>query len=368
MNAEDIIQAFHESEENIADIAKQIPNELLNEVLNKMDVQDKDRLSNRISWPKDTAGELMNTNMISISEDITLDVVWRYLRTVVKKIPRDIDIIFVTNKNNQLVGILHLTDIMANKPSCLVRNVMQMPNHTFNAYSSAKEIAEEFEKYDLISAPVIDGKKVPLGRITIDDVVDIIREEADTSLKSMGHVGGENLFSPIKKSMTSRGFWLGINLLTAIVASFAISNFQTILQNHIILAVIMPLIASMGGIATTQSFTLVVRAMAYGTISHKHIKFLLFREFFIGLGNGIFWSFLIAGLIVLIYGNTQVAAITALALTLNLAIACVAGILMPFVLKAFSIDPALAGGVLLTTITDTVGYTLFLGTATLLLI
>ena len=329
-----------------------------------MDEQYRQRLQKVLSFPDDVAGGLMSTDTITIRADLTLDVVLRYLRRH-SEIPANTDNLVVVNRNDRFVGLLPIGTVLVSDPAVSVREMMITDQEAINAETSATEVARRFERNDWISAPVVDNEGKLLGRITIDDVVDVIREEADHSLTSLAGLAEEDTFAPVWQSAPRRAIWLGINLMTALLASSVINVFQDTIEKVVALAVLMPIVASMGGIAGTQSLTILIRAMAMGQINGRNQFWLVGRESLVGLLNGLLWAGVIAITASLWFGDATLGVIIACAMLINLATAGLAGAGLPLLLRRLRIDPALAGGVLVTTVTDVMGFLAFLGLAAL---
>lgn len=350
--------------DDIADILQQLPERVLREVLSGMSIQDRDRVESVLSYEEDTAGGLMNTDTITVRPRLTLDAVLRYLRRH-DSLPASTDNLIVVNRKDQFVGLLPLATVLTSDPSITVREVMLTDVDAIPAGMPDNQVALLFETHDWVSAPVIDDNGQLLGRITIDDVVDVIREDADHSLMSMAGLGEEeDTFAPALRTTPRRAVWLGINLLTAIIASSVISIFQDTIDKVVALAVLMPIVASMGGVAGSQTLTVVIRGMALGQVSRNNIGWLMSREFRVGLFNGLLWAFVMGLVAAAWFGDINIAFIIAAAMVINLITAALAGAFLPVALKSLRIDPALAGSVALTTITDVVGFFSFLGLAT----
>ena len=351
--------------DDIADILQNLPEQLIYEVLQAMDDQDRKRLESVLSYPEDTAGGLLNTDTITVRRSHTLDVVLRYLRRH-DEIPEMTDSILVVDRNDILIGILPLRKILVSDPDLTVEDVMITNFEAIPVTMKQQEIAQLFERMDWISAPVIDEHGKLVGRITIDDIVDVIREESDHSINSMaGLVDGEDTFAPVFKTSKRRAIWLGINLVTAFLASAVISQFSAAIDKVVALAVLMTIVASMGGVAGNQTLTLVIRSMALGQIGKTNSRWLMNRELSVAFLNGILWAIVAGGMAVWWFGDISLGYIFACSLVINLMTAALAGAFLPHGLKSMNIDPALAGGVVLTTITDVVGFLSFLGLATL---
>ncbi len=367
MNTEEVIAATEGLDvDDLADVLQQLPNAVMLEVLTAMDKLDRERIEKVLSYPEDTAGGLMDTDTVTIRADITIDTALRYVRRHTE-LPDMTDSLLVVSRDNFYIGVLPLTKLLVSDPNITVREVMITDTNPLPADMPDDEVATLFERHDLVSAPVVDENGKLLGRITIDDVVDVIREDADHSLMSMAGLDeDEDTFAPILKTTRSRALWLGINLITAFIASAVIGIFEATIEKVVALAVLMPIVASMGGIAGTQALTLVIRGMALGHVERSNAGWLLNRELVVGTLNGILWAVVVAAAAILWFDDLVIGAIIACALVINLIVAALAGTTLPLILKARGIDPALAGGVLLTTITDVVGFMAFLGLATLM--
>ncbi|WP_221797553.1 magnesium transporter [Oceanobacter mangrovi] len=366
MSAEEVVDVTADLEtDDVADILQQLPEQVTLEVLNSMDHQDRARVEAILGYPEDSAGGLMNTDTITIRPDINLDVVLRYLRRH-QSLPDMTDSLLVVNRQNEYIGMLTIRKLLVSDPQQTVREVMSTGGTVIQATQHETEVAKLFERHDLVSAPVVDANGILLGRITIDDVVDVIRETADHSLMSMAGLDDEeDTFAPAMKTARRRAVWLGINLITAFVASAVIGLFDKTIEAVVALAVLMPIVASMGGIAGSQVLTLVIRGQALGHLSDANFKWLFNRELIVAAMNGVLWAVVIAVLAYAWFRDPGLSVIMAAAIMINLLAAAVAGAALPIILKAKGIDPALAGGVILTTVTDVVGFMSFLGLATL---
>ncbi len=351
--------------DDVADLLQQLPEHVSNDVLRGMDSEDRNRLEAVLSYPEDSAGGLMNTDTVTVRPDITLDVVLRYLRRH-RSLPEMTDNLLVINRSDEFIGILPINKLLVSDLNQTVREVMTTDTQIIHASMDEEDVAKIFERHDLVSAPVIDGLGKLIGRITIDDVVDVIRDTADHSLMSMAGLDEEeDTFAPALKTGRRRAIWLGINLITAFIASLVIGMFEQTIERLVALAVLMPIVASMGGIAGSQVLTLVIRGQALGHISSSNIRWLLNRELAVGFFNGLLWAAVIAGITLFWFNDLQLAWIIAAAIIINLLVAALSGAALPIILKRQRIDPALAGGVILTTITDVVGFFSFLGLASI---
>ena len=352
-------------DDDVADILQQVPDRVTREVLNSMDHQDRARIEQVMHYPDDTAGGLMNTDTITIRARFSLDVVLRYLRRHAE-IPEMTDKLIVVNRADQFIGLLPLRTLLVSDPSASVREMMLTNVDPINVHTSDDEVARLFERNDWVSAPVVDDNGRLLGRITIDDVVDVIREDADHSFMSMAGLDEDvDTFAPIMKAAPRRAIWLGVNLVTAFIAAGVINLFQGTIEKVVALAVLMPIVASMGGIAGTQTLTVLVRGIAMGQVGRNNQSWLLNRELVIGLFNGVLWAAVVAIAASLWFEDWGIGIIIAAAMVINLVTAALTGTLLPLMMNRVNIDPALAGGVVLTTVTDVVGFVSFLGLATL---
>ena len=353
--------------DDLADILSEIPHAVSQELLLSMEQQERDRLKSVLSYAKDTAGGLMDLNTVVIRADTTLEVVLRYLRFK-NELPEGTDTLYVVNRDNQYLGLLSLSTLLTSDPNLLVADTMDAGIEAISAETPVRDVVNIFEHRDLITAPVIDDDGKLLGRITIDDVVDEIRDEAEHSVMSMAGLNEEDdMFAPALVSTKRRGIWLGVNLLTALLASIVIGQFEVTIEKLVALAILMPIVASMGGIAGSQTLTLVIRGMALGRIGKANAKRILRKELWVGIFNGFIWATIIAAVAGLWFDSLQLSYIIAAAIIINLFVAALAGASIPLILNRFGIDPALAGTVILTTVTDVIGFFAFLGLATLFL-
>ncbi|WP_415898921.1 magnesium transporter [Neptuniibacter sp. QD48_11] len=365
MNSEEVL-ALTESldSDDMVDVLQQLPNRVMKETLQIMDKQNRRRVEQLLSYPEDTAGGLMNTDTTTIRPDISVEATLRYIRRH-DEIPEMTDSLIVVSRKDSYIGLLPLTKLLVSDPSITIREIMNTDIEPINASMPDDQVASLFEEHDLVSAPVVDDDGKLLGRITIDDVVDVIREDADHSLMSMAGLDeDEDTFAPVLKTTRRRAVWLGINLLTAFIASAVIGIFEDTIEKVVALAVLMPIVASMGGIAGSQTLTLVIRGQALGHVERSNAGWLLNREIIVGALNGILWALVIAVVATLWFQDINIGIVIALAIVINLIAGAIAGTLLPICLKSLGIDPALAGSVLLTTITDVVGFFAFLGLAT----
>lgn len=350
-------------DDDVADILHDLPDSITGQVLAIMDDTDRSRLATVLAFPDDVAGGLMSTDTMTIRADLTLDVVMRYLRRHAE-IPQNTDSLIVVNRQDHYVGLLPIRTLLVADPSQSVREMMVTNREAIPAQLPAAEVARLFERNDWISAPVVDDDDRLLGRITIDDVVDVIREEADHSLTFLGGIAGdEDTFATVWQTVPRRAIWLGLNLATAFVAASVINIFQGTIEKVVALAVLMPIVASMGGIAGTQTLTVIIRGIAMGQIAGRNQRWLVGREALVALTNGMLWALVVAAAAASWFDDLILGGVIAAAMVINLLTAGIAGALIPLSLKRAGVDPALAGGVVLTTVTDVVGFLSFLGLA-----
>ena len=366
MNVEEVAAATEGLEpDDVADILQHLPEKVLQQVLRTMDQQDRARVEQVLEYPDDSAGGLMNTDTITVRARHTVEVVLRYLRRH-EDIPQRTDNLIVVNRADKYIGLLPLRKLLVADPGSIVRDIMRTDVEPIADALSDSEVAQLFARHGLVSAPVIDSAGKLLGRITVDDVFHIIQEDADHSLMRLAGLDeGEDTFAPAFRTTHRRAIWLGINLLTAFIASSVINLFHDTIDKVVALAVLMPIVASMGGVAGTQTLTVMIRGMALGQIRGSNRRWLVNRELLVGLLNGMLWSLVVAIAASAWFGDWLIGAIIAIATVINLVTAALAGALIPLLMKRLHIDPALAANVVLTTITDVVGFMSFLGLATL---
>jgi magnesium transporter len=349
-------------DDDVADILHELPQAETDLILDSLTTDDRERFETALSYPDDVAGGLMSTDTLTIRPDLTMDVVLRYLRRHTR-LPENTDSLIVVSREDKYVGLLPVRTLLVSDPSASVREMMKTEREPLDAMTSADEVARRFERNDWISAPVVDPQGKLIGRITIDDVVDVIREQADHSLAVMAGLGDGDAFTPVLQTAPQRAVWLAVNLLTAILAASVISLFQATIEKVVALAVLMPIVASMGGIAGTQSLTVLIRAMAMGQINDRTEIWLVRREILVSALNGLIWAFVMALVTTYWFDDSTLGLIIAFAIIVNLLTAGIAGASLPLLLERLKIDPALAGGVILTTVTDVVGFWAFLGLA-----
>ena len=353
--------------DEMVDIIQNLPESRMQFLLSRMSAIDRDRIRLVLEYPEDSAGGLLNTDTISVQQDHTLDIVIKYLKSF-EKLPKNTDKIFVVSKNNQFIGELMLSSILvADDLKTTVREPMQETVDPIDINQTDREVAKLFKQQDLVSAPVIDENRQLIGRITFDDVVDVIIEDADQNLLSMAGIA-EDTFLPPGRAARRRIIWLGLNLLTAVIAALAINIFQDTISKAVYLAVLMPIVASMGGVAATQTLSIVLRGLTLEQITKSNLGWLFKRELAVSILNGIALSLLIGFATFLWFQNSILSILISVAMVINLISSVIAGVFVPIILRKLKHDPAIAGSVIVTTVTDVVGFVSFLGLAAVFLL
>jgi len=369
MELDDLVEAARALEpDDLVDLIQDLPSKLGREILQTLNRRERERVESMLSYPEDSAGGLMNLDQIAVRADIKVLTLLRYLR-LLEDLPPNTDKFFIVDRKNRYQGIVRARRVLTAKPETLVAELMEPDFDAVPADQPGVELARRFEDQDLISVPVVDADGLLLGRVTIDDIVDVIREQAEHSMMGMAGLDEEtDMFAPVLASSRRRAVWLGINLITAFLAAWVIGLFEGTLQEVVALAVLMPIVASMGGIAGSQTLTLVIRGLATGQLGAGNTRILLLKEVGIGLLNGLLWALVVAALAIVWFGNWMIGGIIAVAILLNLLCAAMSGVVIPLIMRKLGIDPALAGSVVLTTVTDVVGFFAFLGLATVVLL
>jgi len=347
--------------DQIADILQDLPETVIAEVLDAMTDQNRQLVKKVLVYPENTAGGLMNTDLILVRPNHTLEVVLKYLR-LKKALPNSTDNLFVVSKTNKFRGVLPISKILTNSPETLVKDLMQDEMDSINVDKDSLEVTRVFEKNDLISAPVTDNENNLIGRITFDDVIDEIKSEADESLRQISGIDSDT-FEKTSTAIKTRGFWLGTNLITALIAASVINIFKETLEEVIFLAVLMPIIASMGGVAATQTLAITVRGLALGQIVKANYKYIFNRELIVGITNGFLWAIILSLIACLWFQDWMLAWVISLSMIINLLAGILSGMGIPILLRRLKMDPAVAGSVIVTTVTDVVGFFSFLGFA-----
>ena len=367
ISPEELITIISDLElDEIVDILQVLPQQKTENILSAMSLRDRQRIEEVLEYPEDTAGGLMNTDIISVRPKHSIEVVMRYLRAQ-RELPKNTDQIFVVSRENKYLGSLPISLIIISDPSLNVRELMETEIQPLEANLDDKDVSRLFEQNDWVSAPVIDDKSRLIGRITIDDVVDVIMEDADQNFLGMAGVA-EDTFAAPARAARSRILWLSINLLTAFIASMTISLFQTTIDKMVYLAILMPIVASMGGVAGTQTLTIMIRGLTLQQINKSNLIWLYKREVAVSVVNGILLSMMVGGITFIWFGDAIIATLICVAMVVNLISSAIAGIFIPIILRKFNQDPAIAGSVVVTTVTDVIGFFSFLGLATFFLI
>ena len=367
ISAEELITILGDLElDEIVDILQVLPDRKTENILSAMSMRDRKRIREALEYPEDSAGGLMNTDIISVRPKHNLEVVMRYLRAQ-RELPKNTDQIFVVSRENKFLGSLPISTIIVSDPNLNVRELMETETQPLLVDLNDKDVSRLFEQNDWVSAPVIDKESNLIGRITIDDVVDVIMEDADQNFLGMAGVA-EDTFAPPARAARSRILWLSINLLTAFIASMTISLFQATIDQIVYLAILMPIVASMGGVAGTQTLTIMIRGLTLQQINHSNLQWLYKREIAVSIVNGILLSILVGGITYFWFKDIIIATLICVAMVVNLVCSAIAGIFIPIILRKFNQDPAIAGSVVVTTVTDVIGFFTFLGLATIFLI
>lgn len=369
MDVAELVKAAEELDiDDLADFLEHLPETVTQQVLKALDADDRARLEQVLAYEPDTAGGLMNTDTVTVRPDVTLDVVQRYLR-LRGELPAHTDALYVVDRYGAYLGALSLERILTRDADELVANAMERETPAIPAEEAAHDVARRFEAADLISAPVVNAKSVLVGRITVDDVVDVIRAEGEHNMMSMaGLAEDEDLFAPVRTAARRRAVWLGINLMTAFAAASVVGRFEATIAHVTALAVFMPIIASMGGIGGSQTLTLMIRGLALGQVASGNFRFLIGKEVALAALNGLLWGLTVSAVALYFFGSVPLALVACLSMVLNQLMGAFAGVAVPLVLKKIGVDPALAGSVVLTTVTDVIGFFALLGLGTLILL
>jgi len=349
-------------------LARYLPRDLTGRLLATVEPALRARMLDMVQLDRDRVGRVMDFNILTVREDVTLATVQRFLRKR-KSMPGGTDKLFITNKDNQLLGELLLTDILLNKPKTLVSDVMNARPTTFQLNDKAEDAASAFERYNLISAAVTDARGKLIGRVTIEDIIDLVNAENESNIRKMGGISQEeDVFAPVRKSVRKRWAWLAINLCTAFVASRVIGLFEGTISQIVALATLMPIVAGIGGNTGNQTITMIVRALALHQVEPGNFSFVIVRELGVALINGLFWGGIMGGITWMMYDNMALGGVMMLAMALNLLLAALMGVLVPLVMTKMNRDPAVGSSVLITALTDTGGFFIFLGLATIFLL
>ena len=366
ISPDELIKIIEDLElDEIVDILQALPESKTQNILSSMSQRDQKRIKEALVYPEDSAGGLMNTDIISVRPKHSIEVVMRYLRAQ-KKLPKNTDQIFVVSRENKYLGALPVSSILVSEPSLNTRELMETATKPLDADLIDKDVARLFEQNDWVSAPVVDKNSHLIGRITIDDVVDVIIEDADQNFLGMAGIA-EDTFAAPARAARGRVLWLSINLMTAFIASMTIGLFQATIDQIVYLAILMPIVASMGGVAGTQTLTIVIRGLTLQQINSTNLNWLFKREVAVSIVNGMVLSILVGGITYLWFESLVLSLVISIAMVINLISSAIAGILIPIILRKFNQDPAIAGSVVVTTVTDVIGFFSFLGLAAIFL-
>ncbi|WP_334108742.1 magnesium transporter [Methylobacillus sp.] len=370
MDSDELLAAAEQLDtDELADLAPDLPRDVLQDLLDSLDSRNRERLQSALGYSEDAVGALMDFDIVTIREDITLEVALRYLRRI-GSLPDHTDKLFVVDRDDVLRGVLPLKRLVVNDPDASVAEIMADDAVMFHPEDKADEAAKAFERYDLVTAPVVDASNRLIGRLTVDTVMDYIREEAESDMLSMaGLREEEDIFSSVWKSVQNRWTWLAINLVTAFLASRVIGLFEGSIEKIVALAALMPIVAGMGGNSGNQTTTMIVRGLALGQVSGYNTKSMLIKETGVGLINGLIWGSVLGVIAYWLYDNAALGVVMAAAMTLNLLLAAIMGVMIPLVMSTkFNRDPAVGSSVLITAVTDSGGFFIFLGLATIFLL
>ena len=369
MDSEELLAAAEQLDtDELADLAPDLPKDVLQELMDSLDALNRERLQSALSYPEDTVGALMDFDIVTIREDITIEVALRYLRRL-DDLPDHTDKIFVVDRHYKIKGVLPLSNMLVNELDKKIKNVMAADVVSFHPDDLADEAAKAFERYDLVSAPVVDEQNKLVGRLTVDEVMDYIREESDAGKFSMaGLREEEDFFSSVWASVQNRWAWLAINLVTALVASRVIGVFEHSIGQIVALAALMPIVAGIGGNSGNQTTTMIVRGLALGQISGSNMQSQVTKELGVALVNGLIWGGVLGGITYALYSDYRLSMVMTAAITINLLLAALMGVVIPLVMNRFGKDPAVGSSVLITAMTDSGGFFIFLGLATIFLL
>ncbi|HEY8354024.1 MAG TPA: magnesium transporter [Methylophilaceae bacterium] len=369
MDSEELLAAAEQLDtDELADLAHDLPKDVLQDLLESLDASNRERLQSALSYPEDAVGALMDFDIVTIREDVSLEVALRYLRRI-GNLPDHTDKLFVVDRHDVLHGVLPLKRIVVNDPELGVGEVMSTDPVVFHPEDKATDAAKAFERYDLVTAPVVDENNKLIGRLTVDTVMDFIREEAESDMLSLAGLSeDEDMFSSVWKAVQNRWTWLAVNLVTAFIASRVIGAFEDSIEKIVALAALMPIVAGVGGNSGNQTITMIVRGLALGHVTSHNMKTLLKKEIGIALMNGLIWGSVLGIVAYLLYGNVALGAVMTAAMTMNLMLAAVMGVLIPLVMTKLGRDPAVGSSVLITAMTDSGGFFIFLGLASIVLL
>jgi magnesium transporter len=369
MNSMELVAAAEQLDaDEIADLAPDLPSDVIEDVFRALPMEEREQLRAAMSYPEDAVGALMDFDVITVREDVRIEVVLRYLRRL-SELPDHTDQLFVVDRDERLKGVLLLNQLLVSDPDVVVAEVMTREMVKFYPSDKAEQATQAFERYDLVSASVVASDGKLLGRVTVNAVIDFMREKADLEARNQAGLSEEeDLFAPIWKSVQNRWAWLAINLVTAFIASRVIGLFEDSIEKLVALAALMPIVAGVGGNSGNQTITMIVRAIALNQVNQDSTFKLITKEIGVSIINGIVWGSVVGLIAYFIYQNAQLGLVLALAMLLNLLLAALVGVLIPLVRKKFGRDPALGSSVMITAVTDSGGFFIFLGLATLFLL
>jgi magnesium transporter len=369
MDSDELLAAAEQLDtDELADLAPDLPRDVFQDLLDSLDAQNRARLQSALSYSDDSVGAIMDFDIVTIREDISLEVALRYMRRL-GSLPDHTDKLFVVNRHDILRGVLPLKRLVVSDLDANVADVMSEDAVVFHPEDIADDAAKAFERYDLVTAPVVDDNNKLVGRVTVDAVMDLIREEAESDMLSMaGLREEEDFFASVWKSVQNRWAWLAINLVTALVASRVIGLFENSIEKIVALAALMPIVAGIGGNSGNQTTTMIVRGLALGQVSTHNMQSLITKELGVSLLNGLLWGGVLGGIAYALYGSYQLGLVMMAAMTLNLLLAALMGVMIPLVMNKVGRDPAVGSSVLITAMTDSGGFFIFLGLATIFLL
>lgn len=369
MDSDELLAAAEQLDtDELADLAPDLPKDVFQDLLDSLDAQNRARLQSALSYSDDSVGSIMDFDIVTIREDITLEVALRYMRRL-GSLPDHTDKLFVVDRHDILRGVLPLKRLVVSDLDANVSEVMSEDAVVFHPEDIADDAAKAFERYDLVTAPVVDDNNKLVGRVTVDAVMDLIREEAESDMLSMaGLREEEDFFASVWKSVQNRWAWLAINLVTALVASRVIGLFENSIEKIVALAALMPIVAGIGGNSGNQTTTMIVRGLALGQVASHNMKSLITKELGVSLLNGLLWGGVLGAIAYALYGSYQLGLVMMAAMTLNLLLAALMGVMIPLVMNKVGRDPAVGSSVLITAMTDSGGFFIFLGLATIFLL
>lgn len=369
MDTEELVAATGNLDaDEIAELAPDLPQEVMDDVFQSLPIEEREQLRAAMSFEDDMVGALMDFEDVTVRPDVTLEVVLRYLRRF-DELPSQTDQLFVVDRGERLLGVLPVNKLLVTDPDATVAQVMEPAVVTLLQHAKADEAASAFERYDLVSAPVIDTNSNLVGRVTVDEILDFVRERGhEEILAQAGLREGEDVFASVWASFRNRWSWLAINLVTAFIASRVIGVFEGSIEKLVALAALMPIVAGIGGNSGNQTITMIVRAAALGQVSVQNARQLIRKEITVSLVNGLVWGGVMGFVAMLLYRDVALGLVMVLAMTLNLMLAALMGVLIPMMMLKFDRDPALGSSVLITAVTDSGGFFIFLGLATLILL